>query len=329
MIQILDRLENVNFKNVGSIRSWIDMLKGMGYDFPIKQTQEWIDKLKEASGALEVYDSTDVFSEYAKAQTLLNSLKENGSSSISEEDKESLVKYGIDAENFQKNLDGTYQYLGGTNEQLISTLQELIGVLNDNTTAQLEQQIKRGEFYQQQMERYGGDMDAISAEEGVTGQTIFDWMKQNQIGVVQDANGQAYTPGKVLQLDDASAQALAQAITGAVNNLQQNQQYLQNSKVIGSPDEVRENGGTQNQIAQAATNEAVQAGVSADEVANMAEYLTSIGRIKEEEKGLAYEISARNAIMNQGYSEIIDSYGEWTKLIDKTTGKLNCLVQKM
>lgn len=100
MIQILDSLENVNFKNMGSIRSWIDMLKGMGYDFPIKQTQEWIDKLKEASGALETYNSTDVFSEYSKAQTLLNNLKENGSTALSPEDRDTLVQYGIDAEKF-------------------------------------------------------------------------------------------------------------------------------------------------------------------------------------------------------------------------------------
>lgn len=200
MIQILDSLENVNFKNMGSIRSWIDMLKGMGYDFPIKQTQEWIDKLKEASGALETYNSTDVFSEYSKAQTLLNNLKENGSTALSPEDRDTLVQYGIDAENFQKNLDGTYQYLGGTNEQLISTLQELIGVLNENTIEQLKQQIQSGQFYQQQMEDNGGNMDVISRDEGVTGKMIAGWMSNNQIGTVTDSNGQTYNQSQVLQL---------------------------------------------------------------------------------------------------------------------------------
>ena len=322
MIQILDSLENVNFKNMGSIRSWIDLLKGMGYDFPIKQTQEWIDKLKEASGALEVYDSTDVFSEYAKAQTLLNSLKENGSSSISEEDKESLVKYGIDAENFQKNLDGTYQYLGGTNEQLISTLQELIGVLNGNTIEQLKQQIQLGQNYQNQMEANGGNMDVISQEEGVTGKMIADWMSNNQINTVADSNGQIYNQSQVLQLDDTSAQALAQAITSAVNNLQQNQQYLQEAKGVGTSGEVKLIGGTQNQIAAAATREATQAGVSADEVADMAEYLMLTNKALEAEKGLAYQISARNAIFNQGFQEIANSYKDWTELIDETSGKI-------
>ena len=322
MIQILDSLDKVNFKNMGSIRSWIDMLKGMGYDFPIEQTKEWIEELQKASGALETYNSTDVFSEYSKAQTLLNNLKENGSTALSPEDRDTLVQYGIDAENFQKNLDGTYQYLGGTNEQLISTLQELIGVLNENTIEQLKQQIQSGQFYQQQMEDNGGNMDVISRDEGVTGKMIAGWMSNNQIGTVTDSNGQTYNQSQVLQLDDASAQTLAQAITDSVNNLQQNQQLLQESKGVGTPDQVRANGGTENQIAQAATNEAVSAGVSAEDVSSMAEYLTLTGRIKEEEKGLAYEISARNAIMNQGYSEIIDSYDEWTKLIDGTTGKI-------
>lgn len=223
--------------------------------------------------------------------------------------------------NFQKNLDGTYQYLGGTNEQLISTLQELIGVLNENTIEQLKQQIQSGQFYQQQMEDNGGNMDVISRDEGVTGKMIAGWMSNNQIGTVTDSNGQTYNQSQVLQLDDASAQTLAQAITNSVNNLQQNQQLLQESKGVGTPDQVRANGGTENQIAQAATNEAVSAGVSADEVADMAEYLILVGKVSQAEKGLAYEISARNAIFNKGFEEIIDSYDDWTKLIDNTTGK--------
>lgn len=76
----------------------------------------------------------------------------------------------------------------------------MIGVLNENTIEQLKQQIQSGQFYQQQMEDNGGNMDVISRDEGVTGKMIAGWMSNNQIGTVTDSNGQTYNQSQVLQL---------------------------------------------------------------------------------------------------------------------------------
>lgn len=73
-------------------------------------------------------------------------------------------------------------------------------------------------------------------------------------------------------------------------------------------------------IIYSAQNEATEAGIDANE---MMAYATSLQQVRQ---GLddvtAAQVALGNSKMNTGLSEIIDSYDEWTEVIDENTGKL-------
>ena len=73
-------------------------------------------------------------------------------------------------------------------------------------------------------------------------------------------------------------------------------------------------------IVWAAQNEAVEAGADLTDLQAMQTLLEENNNRLKENKDIAAAITSQNAKMNIGLEEIIDSYSDWTSLIDESTG---------
>lgn len=73
-------------------------------------------------------------------------------------------------------------------------------------------------------------------------------------------------------------------------------------------------------IVWAAQNEAVEAGADLTDLQAMQTLLEENNNRLKENKDIAAAITSQNAKMNIGLEEIIDSYSDWTPLIDESTG---------
>ena len=112
--------------------------------------------------------------------------------------------------------------------------------------------------------------------------------------------------------------------TNAMNNFYQAQNALEKEAnyqraitMTSSENEV--NGGSKESIIQSAEHEATEAGIDLETVRAYREELEKVNGLSAAN---AAQIATYNAKMNAGLGEIIDSYDEWTGLIDKSTGKI-------
>lgn len=90
------------------------------------------------------------------------------------------------------------------------------------------------------------------------------------------------------------------------------------ARYTASENEAR--GGTAESIIYSAQNEAVEAGLDANAMMQYADTLRQVHT--ELDEVTAAQVALANSKMNAGLSEIIDSYDEWSAVIDKDTGKL-------
>lgn len=79
-------------------------------------------------------------------------------------------------------------------------------------------------------------------------------------------------------------------------------------------------GGSAESIIYSAQNEATEAGLDANEMMQYADALRQVHT--ELDEVTAVQVALANSKMNAGLGEIIDSYDEWSAVIDKDTGKL-------
>lgn len=90
------------------------------------------------------------------------------------------------------------------------------------------------------------------------------------------------------------------------------------ARYTASENEAR--GGTAESIIYSAQNEAVEAGLDVNEMMQYADTLRQVHT--ELDEVTAAQVALANSKMNAGLREIIDSYDEWSAVIDKDTGKL-------
>jgi hypothetical protein len=79
-------------------------------------------------------------------------------------------------------------------------------------------------------------------------------------------------------------------------------------------------GGTEESIIYSAQNEATEAGLDSNE---MMEYAAQLQNVHTQlDNVTAAQVALGNSKMNMGLGEVIESYDEWTKLIDENTGTI-------
>lgn len=102
------------------------------------------------------------------------------------------------------------------------------------------------------------------------------------------------------------------------DTMQQEIDYLRATKMTAAENEA--SGGSEQSIIWSAQNEATKAGLDANEMMQYADALRQVHT--ELDEVTAVQVALANSKMNAGLSEIIDSYDEWSAVIDKDTGKL-------
>ena len=102
------------------------------------------------------------------------------------------------------------------------------------------------------------------------------------------------------------------------DTMQQEIDYLRATKMTAAENEA--SGGSEQSIIWSAQNEAVEAGLDANAMMQYADTLRQVHT--ELDEVTAAQVALANSKMNAGLSEIIDSYDEWSAVIDKDTGKL-------
>lgn len=112
--------------------------------------------------------------------------------------------------------------------------------------------------------------------------------------------------------------------TNAMNNFYQTQNALEKETnyqraitMTSSENEVK--GGSKESIIQSAEYEATEAGIDLETIRAFREELEKVNGLSAAN---ATQIATYNAKMNAGLGEIMDSYDNWTGLIDKSTGKI-------
>lgn len=102
------------------------------------------------------------------------------------------------------------------------------------------------------------------------------------------------------------------------DTMQQEIDYLRATKMTAAENEA--SGGSEQSIIWSAQNEAVEAGLDANEMMQYADTLRQVNT--ELDEVTAAQVALANSKMNAGLGEIIDSYDEWSAVLDKDTGKL-------
>ena len=102
------------------------------------------------------------------------------------------------------------------------------------------------------------------------------------------------------------------------DTMQQEIDYLRATKMTAAENEA--SGGSEQSIIWSARNEAVEAGLDANAMMQYADTLRQVHT--ELDEVTAAQVALANSKMNAGLGEIIDSYDEWSAVIDKDTGKL-------
>lgn len=133
-INFISALNALDWNSVASIESLPDTLEQIGISVPQDELQEYLEMLKESAGAIKNID----LEKLQDAATTLANIKlgigtQEQNRSFSEETYKTLIEMDPKlAEKFQLGLDGQYIYLG-------DSIQELIGAINENTTALLSE----------------------------------------------------------------------------------------------------------------------------------------------------------------------------------------------
>ena len=230
----------------------------------------------------DIANRADALSESLKGIDELGKRMEEGS--LTGEDIQKLQEAGVDLSTLQRTADG-WKLVGDEAKRALQIMKGELIEGEQLTTKALEDLYKEGP---EEMAKYFG-----------TGQEIFD--------PVTGQMTYSYN-GKETEKRFAEAYQMAQ----------KNQAYAEASRYTAQENEVR--GGSEESIIYSAQNQAQQAGYDTEELDAYVLSLQGINENLQNNKATAYEVALGNMNLNAGLGEIIDSYDDWSGLIDKDSG---------
>lgn len=306
-IAAMDYMQDVGLDDETVKAYWEAAIEGANtYVTSLAQAVQLMDKLHGAS---------------ANVDEMLNRLTEGTTTSA---DIEALSKAGVDLEGaLTRTADGWKMSEEAAKEATDSLRKDIIEQANSALEAQ-ETRIK--EFNQLRNASTGVGLGAgltTLDEEGKLRAGDFANTGQE---VKTAVAGQLGIEREVYNSDSEYWAAAEQAYMNYINTvnnqntiletMRQETDYLRATTMTASQNEAL--GGSDQSIIWSAQNEAQQAGIDVNEMMAYADSLQSVN------KGLndvtAAQVALGNSKMNMGLGEIIDSYEEWTDLIDKNSG---------
>lgn len=283
--KVASNLLGLEISNINDLTSVIKMLRDAGVaEADIQEYwQAAISGAENFSLKLEdIANRADALSESLKGIDELGKRMEEGS--LTGEDIQKLQEAGVDLSTLQRTADG-WKLVGDEAKRALQIMKGELIEGEQLTTKALEDLYKEGP---EEMAKYFG-----------TGQEIFD--------PITGQMTYSYN-GKETEKRFAEAYQMAQ----------KNQAYAEASRYTAQENEVR--GGSEESIIYSAQNQAQQAGYDTEELDAYALSLQGINENLQNNKATAYEVALGNMNLNAGLGEIINSYDDWSGLIDKDSG---------
>ena len=329
--QLENYLSTVDWSNMTDAIQAMDYMQSMGIDSDVIQ-EYWNTATDGAntyvSTLSEILSLTDRMQQKLSSVADISSRLEEGTASY--EDMQKLVEAGADIGDFQLTPEGwkaTAEQISAATDKMKEYNAEQARAIADQQRQEFDEAKKLANsgygVANKELTTFedgvykGGDLSTVGGDNKKLRKVI----QQNvamQLGIQQ---GENETEKAFL----TRLQAAYDSYISLLNNGEDIQiiadkqaAMAEAARYTASENEAR--GGTAESIIYSAQNEATEAGLDVNEMMQYADTLRQVHT--ELDEVTAAQVALANSKMNAGLGEIIDSYDEWSAVIDKDTGKL-------
>lgn len=336
--QLENYLSTVDWSNMTDAVQAMDYMQSMGLDS--KVIQEYWNTTTDAANTYvstlsEILSLTDRMQQKLSSVVDISSRLEEGTASY--KDMQKLVEAGADIGDFQLTPEGwkaTAEQIGAATDKLKEYKAEQAREMADQQRQEFDEAKKLANFgygvANKELTTFedgvykGGDLSTVGGDNEELRKAI----QQNvatQLGIQQ---GENETEKAFL----TRLQAAYDSYISLLNNGEDIQiiadkqaAMAEAAKYTAAENEARLAGGgitdaEAESIIYSAQNEAIEAGLDSNEMMQYADTLRQVNT--ELDEVTAAQVALANSKMNAGLGEIIDSYDEWSAVLDKDTGKL-------
>lgn len=329
--QLENYLSTVDWSNMTDAIQAMDYMQSMGINSDVIQ-EYWNTATDGAntyvSTLSEILSLTDRMQQKLSSVADISSRLEEGTASY--EDMQKLVEAGADIGDFQLTPEGwkaTAEQISAATDKLKEYNAEQARAIADQQRQEFDEAKKLAQsgygVANKELTTFedgvykGGDLSTVGGDNEGLRKAI----QQNvatQLGIQQGEN----------ETEEAFLTRLQAAYDSYISLLNNGEDIqiiadkqaamAEAARYTASENEAR--GGTAESIIYSAQNEAVEAGLDANAMMQYADTLRQVHT--ELDEVTAVQVALANSKMNAGLGEIIDSYDEWSAVIDKDTGKL-------
>lgn len=326
--QLENYLSTVDWSNMTDAVQAMDYMQSMGVDS--KVIQEYWNTATDVANTYvstlsEILSLTDRMQQKLSSVADISSRLEEGTASY--EDMQKLVEAGADIGDFQLTPEGwkaAAEQIGAATDKMKEYNAEQAREMADQQRQEFDEAKKLAQsgygVANKELTTFedgvykGGDLSTVGGDNEGLRKPI----QQNvatQLGIQQGENEteEAFLTrlqdnGEDIQIiaDKQAAMAEAAKYTAA-----ENEARLAGGDITDAEAE---------SIIYSAQNEAIEAGLDSNEMMQYADTLRQVNT--ELDEVTAAQVALANSKMNAGLGEIIDSYDEWSAVLDKDTGKL-------
>lgn len=336
--QLENYLSTVDWSNMTDAIQAMDYMQSMGVDSDVIQ-EYWNTATDGAntyvSTLSEILSLTDRMQQKLSSVADISSRLEEGTASY--EDMQKLVEAGADIGDFQLTPEGwkaTAEQIGAATDKMKEYNAEQAREMADQQRQEFDEAKKLAQsgygVANKELTTFedgvykGGDLSTVGGDNEGLRKAI----QQNvatQLGIQQGEN----------ETEEAFLTRLQAAYDSYISLLNNGEDIqiiadkqaamAEAAKYTAEENEARLAGGgiteaEAESIIYSAQNEATEAGLDANEMMQYADTLRQVNT--ELDEVTAAQVALANSKMNAGLGEIIDSYDEWSAVLDKDTGKL-------
>lgn len=336
--QLENYLSTVDWSNMTDAIQAMDYMQSMGVDSDVIQ-EYWNIATDGAntyvSTLSEILSLTDRMQQKLSSVADISSRLEEGTASY--EDMQKLVEAGADIGDFQLTPEGwkaTAEQIGAATDKMKEYNAEQAREMADQQRQEFDKAKKLAQsgygVANKELTTFedgvykGGDLSTVGGDNEGLRKAI----QQNvatQLGIQQGEN----------ETEEAFLTRLQAAYDSYISLLNNGEDIqiiadkqaamAEAAKYTAAENEARLAGGgitdaEAESIIYSAQNEAIEAGLDSNEMMQYADTLRQVNT--ELDEVTAAQVALANSKMNAGLGEIIDSYDEWSAVLDKDTGKL-------
>ena len=325
-------LSRIDWDDINSVKQLPSILEELGINSKdvapeVLDLIESIIKLGNASYKVSGETAANITKASGK---VLSRLKSGDNSRVFSEEDYNALK-GIVPElstQFKQDADGNWIYLGNSMSELEGAIEKNTLALLDSTKSQLQNKIEGANSWENVLK--SDSENAGYAEEGYVGnqRALVDTFIKENAGKLSGL-GIENLNDNMESTDGLANTVVTQIYNDLINNLNEREANKAGIKAIdesfslsgASADEVAARQGSDEDIRMAVRQDAQTYGLNPDDVINFSNALQQQNENLRTNQELADIVALSNSKMNQGLSELISSYKDWTPLIDES-GKL-------